>query len=84
MVSQVRVLFEAPKQKPPKSGGFCFGVSRRNSSREIVFRADVMRLLTGSGVAAAGGRSRQCLNRKKEYHEALQASETTMFLTDTT
>ncbi len=40
------------------------------------------RLLTGSDAAAAGGRYRRHLSRKKHEHcDALQASKATMFLT---
>ena len=45
--------------------------------------ADALRLLTGSQACDSCGRfSEPRTGRNRKYHEALQASETTIFLTD--
>ena len=84
MVSQVRVLFEAPKRNDhSESGRFLFAISRRIQLCNCV-SADVTRLLTGSHEplpVADEGEVRT--GKNKEYHERFKRSETTMFLTVT-
>ena len=79
--SLVRAQQGEPNKKTDAKRRLFFCLSRLGGIGASNCAAAASRLLTGSGTAAADGRGRRCLSRKKQGVRAVAASGTTMFLT---